>query len=262
MIRLVCIDVDGTLIGRTGDVLPSVWEAAARARARGVRLALCTGRPSFGVTGELARRLDPDGWHVFQNGASVVSLGTGESRSTPLPDDAVPKLLELRRATGRTLELYADGAYGFEGDVDVGRAHAALLGIPFTPRGSGAPLGPVVRAQWLHPKRDAAAAMAEAWPGLEASASTSPLMPETVFVGLTRAGVSKASAIRTVAAALGVELADVMMVGDSQNDVGAMRVVGHPVAMGNSEPSVLAVARSVVGHVDRGGLAEALDLAR
>ena len=37
MIRLVFIDVDGTLIGSSGSVLPAVFPAAARLRERGVR---------------------------------------------------------------------------------------------------------------------------------------------------------------------------------------------------------------------------------
>jgi hydroxymethylpyrimidine pyrophosphatase-like HAD family hydrolase len=34
MIDLICIDVDGTLVGSSGDVAAGSWEAAVRARAR------------------------------------------------------------------------------------------------------------------------------------------------------------------------------------------------------------------------------------
>jgi hydroxymethylpyrimidine pyrophosphatase-like HAD family hydrolase len=40
-----------------------------------------------------------------------------------------------------------------------------------------------------------------------------------------------------------------------------MEVVGHPVAMGNAEPELHAIARHRVAHVDREGLVEALELA-
>src|SRR5438309_928473 len=103
MIRLVCIDVDGTLIGASGVVTPAVWAAAARARARGIRLAICTGRPGFGVARGYAAQLDPDGWHIFQNGSSVVHLGHGETRSGPLPAEAVTRLIARARGTGRIL---------------------------------------------------------------------------------------------------------------------------------------------------------------
>jgi hydroxymethylpyrimidine pyrophosphatase-like HAD family hydrolase len=86
-------------------------------------------------------------------------------------------------------------------------------------------------------------------------------MPETCFIMLTRVGVGKTSAVRAIAAEYGIPLADVMFVGDGHNDVAVMRDVGYPVAMGNAEPEVRGVARHTVGHVDEGGLAEALALA-
>jgi hydroxymethylpyrimidine pyrophosphatase-like HAD family hydrolase len=89
LIGLIGIDVDGTLVGSSGIVPEFVWEAAERARAAGIRLALCSGRPAFGTAREYARRLDAEGWHMFQNGASVVYLPTGDSRSTPLPREHV-----------------------------------------------------------------------------------------------------------------------------------------------------------------------------
>ena len=51
LIRLVGIDVDRTLVGSAGSAPERVWRAAERARAAGIRLALCSGRPAFGVTG-------------------------------------------------------------------------------------------------------------------------------------------------------------------------------------------------------------------
>jgi hydroxymethylpyrimidine pyrophosphatase-like HAD family hydrolase len=97
--------------------------------------------------------------------------------------------------------------------------------------------------------------------GLEAAQSTSPLMPGTQFVGFTREGVSKASAMRAIAEQYGIALRDVMYIGDSGNDLPALRVVGHPVAMGNADPAVIKAAERVVAHVEEAGVAEALRIA-
>src|SRR3954464_12959245 len=111
MIKLVFTDVHGTLVGSSGTVLPAGWEGAARLRAAKIHLAICTGRPAFGDTLGYARRLDPDGWHVFQNGASVLHLATAQSLSTPLPPASVGALIERARSIGRILELYTDTEY-------------------------------------------------------------------------------------------------------------------------------------------------------
>jgi Cof subfamily protein (haloacid dehalogenase superfamily) len=261
MIRLICIDVDGTLVGTSGTVAPDTWAAAERMRDRGVRLAICSGRPAFGHTRGFAERLDPTGWHVFQNGASVVDIGRGETRSRPIPPDRLAWLLARAEATDRVLEFYTDHGYGVARDTEVSRRHAGLLGIPFALRDLATMPGPIVRAQWLHPLADVDALLAEPHEGLTYSASTSPMMPDTGFVNITPAGVDKAHAVRIVAREYGLSLDEVMMVGDGANDVTTLQAVGASVAMGNAEPEALAVARHRVGHVDHGGLVEAFELA-
>jgi len=260
-IRLVCVDVDGTMVGHDGSVHPAVWDAAERARAAGLLLTMSSGRPGFGVTRALAERLAPDGWHCFQNGASVLHLGTGDSLSSFLTPESVAMLIARARATGRVLELYSDDEYVCESDAPIAVKHAGLLGVRFAPRPFESLDGPVVRAQWLTTHEEAEAVLAEPHPGIELSPSLAPLMPEARFINLTREGVDKATAVRLVAEAYGVPLAQVMYVGDGMNDAPALRIVGLPVAMANAEPEARALARHFVGHVDEGGLAEALEMA-
>ncbi len=259
-VRLVCLDVDGTLIGSSGTVPDEVWPAAEKLRNAGIHVALASGRPAFGVARAHAERLAGDGWHIFQNGASLVHLATGEARSTPLLTASVTRLITRARAEGRDLELYADLEYAIESHSVRASAHAALLGVPFAPRPLDTLQGPIVRAQWLV-AHDQLGAVYDHDPALECSPASSPAMPDTTFVSLTCAGVSKASAVRALAAILRLDLADIMFVGDGRNDVGALSIVGVSVAMGNAEAEAKAVARHHVGHVDAGGLVQALALA-
>lgn len=261
MVELVCIDVDGTLVGASGTVPPGVWAIAERARARGIHLAICSGRPAFGLARGYAEQLDPDGWHIFQNGASVVHVRTGESRSRPLSEAAVEWLVRKSRATGLPLELYDDADYVVESDGDRARRHAGLLGVPFRSRPYESFSGRVVRAQWLLSHEEAPVVFAEPHPELHYSLSSSPVMSDTTFINITTAGVDKASAVRVLADVHGVPLDRIMMVGDGLNDLGVMAVVGFAVAMGNSEPEVHAAAHHIVAAVDEGGLVEAIELA-
>jgi hydroxymethylpyrimidine pyrophosphatase-like HAD family hydrolase len=86
-------------------------------------------------------------------------------------------------------------------------------------------------------------------------------MPDTQFVGLTLRGVTKGAAICSVAKEYGIPLQDVMYVGDAGNDLPALRLVGHPIAMGNADPAVIQAAKHTVDDVDNGGLAQALEMA-
>ena len=70
VLPLICLDVDGTLVGSAGVPSEATWAAAADARGRGQRLTLCTARLAAGPTRAWVERLDPDGWHVFHTGAA------------------------------------------------------------------------------------------------------------------------------------------------------------------------------------------------
>lgn len=259
MLPLICLDVDGTLVGAAGAPSTTLWSAAGRARARGQRLTLCTARPAAGPTRAWATRLDPSGWHVFHTGAARWNPDRDEVRTEALDPAAVAECASTARARGWVFEAYSWDDYVVDRDTPLARDHAALLGLDL-------PVGPVdgltdevVRIQFVVTTADAAAAVAAAPAGTSASAATSPVMPGAVFVSVVVDGVSKAAGVGAVAADLGVGLHDVMMVGDGHNDLPAVEAVGWGVAMGNAEPEVLAAARLTVGDVDADGAAEAID---
>jgi Cof subfamily protein (haloacid dehalogenase superfamily) len=260
-IGLIGIDVDGTLVGSGGVIHPSVWDAVRRASESGIHLALCSGRPAFGLALEYARRLEAGGWHVFQNGASIVNLASSQSRSTPIPGPWITTLIAQARQRQEVLELYSDTTWVAESHSELAREHGALLGVGFTPQPFESLTQPIVRAQWLLSPASAMELKPEDYPGLEMAISTSPLMPETRFVGLTREGITKGTAMRGIAAEYGVSLENVMYVGDAGNDLSALRIVGHPIAMGNADPVVIQTAKHTVDDVDRGGLAQAIQIA-
>jgi len=261
MVRLICIDVDGTLLGSGGRIAERVWLAADRVARAGIHVALCTGRPAFGVTRTYAERLAPDGWHAFQNGASLVRFATNETRSAQLEPEVVMDLKAKAKRHSRILELYSDHHYAVDSTSETAARHAELLGVPFVARSLDAVTWPVVRAQWIIPCDELDALLNEPHHGYELGPSTAPDMPDTCFVNLTPPGVDKASAIRALSETYGCALSEVMFVGDGLNDLSAMRVVGLPVAMGNADPVLRAAAKYHVSHVDAGGLADALSLA-
>lgn len=75
-------------------------------------------------------------------------------------------------------------------------------------------------------------------------------------------GVSKASGLDTLVAALGVSADEVAFFGDAENDLALLAKVGYPVAVANAVPAVAKAARYHVGACP-GGVADALlDIAR
>jgi len=264
VIPFICIDVDGTLVSRSGKVREPVWQAVDRALDRGQHLALSTARGAFASSWEIAQRLDPAGWHVFHAGGATVHTKSGASRSHPLSADQLAKCRTLADEHGLILELYSASAYAVEEDSAIAVEHAGLMGVPFAATSFDEFLAtgdPIVRVQFVVAEADMADVLAaSSHLGLSMTSATSPIMPGTVFISATQDGITKATGINTICDELGITIEQVMMIGDGLNDLAAIEAVGHPVAMGNAAPEVKALARYQVADVDHDGVAEALDL--
>lgn len=77
-------------------------------------------------------------------------------------------------------------------------------------------------------------------------------------IEINPAGVSKATGLREVCRLLGLTMRQVMTVGDSLNDVDMLREAGLGVAMGNAQDEVKRLAQAVTGTNAEDGVAEAI----
>jgi len=260
MIPLVVLDLDGTIIGASGQVDQCVWDAAEAAVEAGVKLAVCTGRPGFGAAQRIAQRLGAGNPHVFQSGAHVGYTDGRTVKVVSLKESDTRQLIEASRRHGVVLELYTPDSLYVERSTPLSQRHAATIGVTAIVRDleQVAATEPVVRAQWVVPLGEEAAIVEEAPADLQLSHAVSPALPNIAFVSLTREGVSKASAVALLAEQLRLDLAQVMAVGDTDGDLPMLRVVGHPRVMANATPELLAEFPSV-GHVEACGAVEALE---
>lgn len=49
MYKIIAIDIDGTLLNDTHEITPAVRDSIKAAKAKGVKVVLCTGRPLAGI---------------------------------------------------------------------------------------------------------------------------------------------------------------------------------------------------------------------
>lgn len=263
MIKLFLIDVDGTLYSASG-VHPRIWEAADRARSRGIRLAVCTGRSGAGVALGYAQRLDPQGLHIFDSGAVIVGGDGAVRRAASLTGDLYERVVAIALEEDLELELYtAEGGFGVRRMPPDIVLHQRILGREASLIDLRRPEGTPVRVQFVTrdgPAWRRARAATAALPGVDIHEATSPNLPDVIFASVTSRGVSKLSAAHWVAGQYGLaDLAQVAMAGDGDNDLELIRAAGLGIAMANAPAHVRAAADRVTGHVDEGGLADALD---
>jgi Cof subfamily protein (haloacid dehalogenase superfamily) len=263
MLPLVILDLDGTMIGSDGQVAPEVWAAVDRVREQGVKLVACTGRPGMGVAQRVAQRLGGHTPHVFQSGAHIAFADGETLKASSLKEAAAQQLVRHAREIGLVLEVYTPHHLYVERKTQMSETHARMIGVPALVRDLSEVVAnePVVRAQWVLTPDQEEAALALRPEGVTFSRATSPALKETLFISMTRSGVSKGSAVQDVAAHLKIPLAHTMAVGDTEGDLPMLTLAGFPVVMGNAEPELKARFPRAVGDVDHGGVIEALELA-
>jgi Cof subfamily protein (haloacid dehalogenase superfamily) len=85
-----------------------------------------------------------------------------------------------------------------------------------------------------------------------------PTYPGVTFVNILAPGISKGKALETLASHLGVPLAEVVAVGDGQNDISLLATAGLAIAMGNAHDELKKIADHVTLDVAQDGLAAAI----
>lgn len=253
--RLIGCDLDGTLVARGNELTPRVAAAVSATVDAGIPVVAVTGRPWQWVL-DLARehRLLP--YSVVSNGAALVDVATGAVEHNGLADGAVVGLMERIRdrvpditfAIDTTSDLYAEVGFhdpGYRGQ------HVVEDLVPLAERD-------VVKLIARKDGIDGADLVAL----LDEEVLAGAALPYAGFGGwveLLASGVSKASGLAVVAERLGVDPAQVWVVGDEWNDVPMFEWAGLAVAMGNAPPHVRAAADRVVATADDDGVAELLE---
>lgn len=262
--KALFFDLDGTLLDSGKKIPASAVEAILAARARGVKVFVCTGRSlrvekMLGWTTEMTLF---DGG-VYCNGACICLAG--ETRYAFIEPDAVRAVMdEVSRYPGVHLSLNGEGAeHAFNFDP---------------PQSMMAPWG--MRPEEIHPLDEAAINHATKMLVFykELVNSSDPL-PETLFprlqercgglatMYLTDQGAtiqivsqesSKRVGIEKVRRALGLAADEIAVFGDDLNDLEMIRAYPVSIAMGNAVEEVKAAAKYVTLPNDEGGIAHAL----
>ncbi|MFH1085197.1 MAG: HAD hydrolase family protein [Chloroflexota bacterium] len=260
----LALDVDGTLIGASGDVSPRLRAALARARAAGLHIVLCTGRPWL-ATQPLLRDLAIATPPVVFNGALVPALAGGEPLvCQPLPSAVLPTLLAAALAHNDYLELHTLDRCTITREGPESAYQRLKLGITLetAPAGAMPPDGPILKAQFVVGAGSAAERIAALGPALapevELSWGVSPGF-DGHFVNVMRAGVTKCASLTALWRALGVRWERVFAAGDSPSDLGYVRRAGYGVIMAEAPNAVRAAAPRVAPPLAEGGLAALIE---
>lgn len=256
--NIVFLDLDGTVIGSNG-VSERTWSACEALRPTH-HLVVCTGRTGSGVALEIAKRLAPEGVHIFENGGFICRATGDVLFESALDPQDIETMISHAEGVDATLEFYtAAGVFSNRQHPDCDE-HARVLEIEVLAADlrEVARNHRVIRAHWIMRPEGVDAALDFELQNSERGVASSPVLPLNVFASVTAKGVSKGSAAKWVAENLNVPLEKTWAVGDAESDRPVLEVVAHPRVMGDSPASLLRDFERL-GMVDDNGLAAFLE---
>lgn len=260
---LVAIDLDGTTIDEVGHASPAVRAELHRVASAGHHLLVATGRSAATTLGVFDHiEIWPE-YVVCSNGAMVLvrdeTAARGYRRLRTRGFDAAAVLETIRQhlPTAHLAVEDEQGSYRYShpfppmttepAHVQTIVAHDALI------------VGKAVRVVAIVPEADV--------DEFRHQVAQMDLLGVTFSLGWTAwldiaaEGVTKASAVEEIRAALGFRRDRVMAVGDGYNDIEMIAWAaeeGRGVAMGHAPQPLITVASEVTGSLSEDGLAQAL----
>lgn len=263
-IELVAIDMDGTLLDPAHKLTARVKQAIARARTLGVHIVLTSGRPVPGLAPFL-HELGIDGdddYCIACNGGLVQRIGPRETVvEYPLSFDDFVYCEQVAREIGVHFQaLDAQRMYTPNQDISiytVADSHLSRMPLSYRRVADMDPGMSFIKLMMIDEPDVLDAAIARLPAALTERFAVLKSAPFFLEVFDHRAG--KGPSLQKLAEHLGIDRANVMAIGDQENDLTMLQYAGTSVAMGNAIDAVKATARFETATNADEGVAKAIE---
>lgn len=242
-IRLVAVDLDGTLLNDSKQISPPTVKALHGLAQRGVKLILASARPPRSVR-HIYAQLQLDTWQINYNGALIWDEPARKVIfHRPIPGDLVQQIIHTAREihpriliTCEILDRWYTDRFDQSYTTETGRLFKPDVIAPI----SSFCNQPITKLMFL--------GSSTIIPALDTKLArlfkphVSLVRTDDELLQIMDRKVSKAVALEMVAGHYGVPLTNVMAIGDAPNDVGMLQLAGIGIAMHNAHPLAKQVA--------------------
>jgi Cof subfamily protein (haloacid dehalogenase superfamily) len=256
MIRLVAIDLDGTMLSRERQIPERNKMAVQAASQAGVMVVLASGRIAPSMR-PFADQLGLNGAMICSNGAHVTGRSGEELLHLGLDAETTETVLGYAEANGVHLNVYSRSTLRFLAESLWGEVYKSRVTTI-----EHQVLTPAERASLSPTKMMLVAAPAELAFHREALAGridperARMVISEPEYLEILAASASKATGLEKLASACGIDRSEVAAIGDYLNDLEMIQWAGLSGAVANAAPEVIAAARVTVSSNEDAGVAE------
>ncbi len=262
-IKLIAIDIDGTLLNEDHVLANETIEAISNARKRGVKVVLCTGRPLSGVKPYLDKLSisGNDEYAITFNGAMAQDLDGNVISHHTLSYEGFLKTEMYSRMLGAHYQVETtDQIIATNQELSpytIGESYLVMLPIVFkTPEQITADT--VISKAMFVDYPEVIERVKQNIPD-ELKEELYVVQSEPYFIEMMNKNASKGNALKDLAERLNLTAENVMALGDEGNDLTMIKYAGLGVAMGNGIDEVKNAASFITKTNSENGVAYAIN---
>jgi len=265
MIKLIAIDMDGTLLNSKKELLEETKQYFKNFHNKNTEtlLVLCTGRPESGIRPYLKDLgyLEENHYIISQNGANIYESQTGKRLMDAFVDSAaIQKWIELGKKHGiSVMGAGVDYYYSFDEDptewmeFDVKLVSGKLKRIP-TKESLNTEFYKILLMGDEEQLNEFETFIPQEWRD-----EFYVVRSQKYLVEVLTKGVNKAFGLEKLVQKLNIEPSEIAAIGDAANDVEMLEYAGLAIAMGNASEEVKAIADIVTDTNENNGVIKAID---
>lgn len=265
MIKLVAIDMDGTLLNSKKELLEETKQYFKdfHKKETDTLLVLCTGRPESGIRPYLKDLgyLEENHYIISQNGANIYESRTGKRVMDAFLDSAaIQKWIELGKKHGiSVMGAGVDYYYCFDQEptewmeFDVKLVSGKLKRIP-TKESLNTDFYKILLMGDEEQLNEFETFIPEEWRD-----EFYVVRSQKYLVEVLTKGVNKAFGLEKLVQKLNIEPSEIAAIGDAANDIEMLEYAGLAIAMGNASEEVKSISDILTDTNENNGVIKAID---
>ena len=261
-IKLIAIDLDGTLLNDKKEITPFTLETLKEASRRGVYVVLASGRPIKGML-HLIKKLELDqkeNYVINFNGGAVNRADTLESiYNCSISIDVVHEIEAFAKKNNVHSHAFINGDLYSEEEGHYSNVEADINHIEVIyDKYSNFTKEDVVNKYMF---ADEPSKLKEIYPLLpkELFDKYTVVFSSPFFLEFLNKETNKGRALDYLCKYLNLSLDEVMVIGDEENDLSMLEVAGHKIAMGNANLKLKAIATYITTSNNEDGVGNAVE---
>jgi len=260
MIKLVATDIDGTILGKSGEFTSGVKSCISTLQEKGIKVVLVTGR-MFAAAKQIAKRLGLTTPVVAYQGGMIVKHCDSNEKlyNACIPEEDVNKIIAWSKTNNAHINLYANDILYVEEDNSIIKKYAKIQNIDYKVCSfddiERKNINKLLAIDYESPER------VTSWVKECQNAMSHLYIVKSTpwFCEFSTQEATKACAVDILKKYWNLKDEEVLTIGDQDNDIELLKAGGISVAMGNATEELKKYADYITDTVDDDGFVKAME---